>query len=590
MSRSRRERRAARQLGRPEKGSAVGDSKTSGQAVWVSLGLFIAVGVAYWPVRRFGFVRFDDPLYVTENVHVLNGLTWPAVWWSLTSGYAANWHPVTWMTHMLDVQLFGVDAGAHHTTSVILHAATTVLLFAVLWRMTGATWASVVVAGLFSLHPIHVESVAWIAERKDVLSAFFWMLTLWAYHGYARAPGRRRFIWVVVWFALGLMAKPMVVTLPFVLLLLDVWPLRRLDPWSARTSVRPLLLEKLPLFTLSAASALVTFLAQRQSGAVASSARLPVAERVGNAALSYVTYIGKTLWPEHLAAYYPYPQPLPTLAVAASTLVLIAATAGALRIGRSRPYVLVGWLWYLGTLVPVIGIVQVGTQAMADRYSYLPLIGLFIALAWTLHDFTVGHSRRRIHASIAVGVLLFLCTALTRRQVQYWKSSEALWTHALAVTRDNYAAHTYLGNALASTGRTDSAIVEYTKALRIRPDFPEAHNNLGPALASRGRTDAAIAHFMEAIRLRPRYADAHNNLGVALASQGKLEQAIAHYRVALRTDPDHPHVHGNLGLALHALGRTIEAEQELSLALRMNANKQDVRAALNDLRAVQRRP
>ena len=295
MSRARRERRAARLVGPQPRQSAVTASMATGQGVWASLALIVAVGVAYWPVQRFGFVRFDDPLYVTENPHVLEGLTWRGVRWTLTSGYAANWHPVTWMSHMLDVQLFGVDPGAHHTTNVILHALTTAVLLAVLFRMTGSLWPSLLVAGLFGLHPLHVESVAWIAERKDVLSAFFWMLTIAAYHRYARDPMPSRFGWVVLFFVLGLMAKPMVVTLPFVLLLLDVWPLRRLDLWSARTSLRPLLIEKLPLFALSAASALVTFLAQRQGGAVASSARLPLADRLGNAALSYVGYIQKTL-------------------------------------------------------------------------------------------------------------------------------------------------------------------------------------------------------------------------------------------------------------------------------------------------------
>ena len=583
MSRHRRERRAARRAGervQPPTDRALMPS----QAMWASLGLLAAVSIAYWPVHRFGFVRLDDPLYVTENPHVLEGLTWRAVWWSLTSSYAANWHPVTWMSHMLDVQLFGFDAGAHHMTNVILHGVTTALLFGVLLRMTGALWPSFFTAGLFGLHPIHVESVAWIAERKDVLSALFWMLTLWAYDAYARHPKISRYIWVLLFFALGLMAKPMVVTLPFVLLLLDVWPLQRLDLRSARTSMAALLLEKLPLFALSATSAVVTFVAQREGGAVASSARLPMADRLGNAALSYVAYLEKTVWPEHLAAYYPYRLPLSMVAVAISMLALIVVSVGAMWASLRRPYILVGWLWYVGTLVPAIGIVQVGTQAMADRYSYLPLIGIFIILAWTLHDFTQAEPRRRAPTAMVMSVLLVLSATVTRRQVEYWKTSQALWTHALAVTSDNYAAHTYLGNSLATAGNVDSAIAEYSAALRIRPDFPEAHNNLGPALASKGQTEAAISQFTAAIRLRPNYADAHNNLGVTLARQGKLEEAIAEYREVLRIDHDHPRVHGNLGLTLQALGRTAEAQRELSLALQMNPSQQDLRAALNELR------
>ena len=583
MSRSRRERRAAQRARAPERPEAARASAPHVRAVWLALGLVAAVSVAYWPVRRFGFVRFDDPLYVTENPHVLGGMTWNAVRWSFGAGYAANWHPLTWMSHMLDVQLFGVDPGAHHLMNVVLHAVTTVLLFAVLLRMTGAIWPSGLVAALFGLHPIHVESVAWIAERKDVLSALFWMLTLWAYTGYARQPSRRRYGWVTLFFALGLMAKPMVVTLPFVLLLLDVWPLQRLDWHSARTSLRPLLLEKAPLFALSAASSAITFLAQREGGTVASSVRLPLPDRLGNATIAYVTYIQKALWPAHLAAYYPYPRVIPASLVAISTLVLVVATAAAVRIGAHRPYVLVGWLWYLGTLIPTIGLVQVGTQSMADRYSYLPLIGLFIVVAWGLRDITEGHSKRRVTAAVAMSALLVLCIAATRRQVRHWENSQALWTHAIAVTTDNYAAHTYLGNALATAGDVDGAIAQYVEALRIRPDFPEAHNNIGPALASQGKTDAAISHFIAAIRLRPNYADAHNNLGVTLASQGKLDEAIAHYREAARIDPDHPHVHGNLGLALKAQGQMAEARRELSLALQMNPNKQDVRAALNEL-------
>jgi tetratricopeptide (TPR) repeat protein len=543
-----------------------------------------AVVITYWPVRNFGFVRFDDPTYVTENPHIVNGVTWSAVRWAFTSGYGANWHPVTWLSHMLDVQLFAFDAGAHHITNVLVHAVTTVLLFGVLFRMTGALWRSAIVAGLFGVHPIHVESVAWIAERKDVLSAFFWMLTLWAYAAYVRQPRASRYVWVVVSFALGLMSKPMVVTLPFVLLLLDIWPLNRFDLrtgwWS---TARPLLREKLPLFALSIASSAITIVVQGQGGTVASSVRLPLIERLGNALIAYAAYIGKALWPLHLAAYYPYQRSLPWVTLMVSALLLLGALVGVILVGRKRPYLLVGGLWYLGTLIPAIGIVQVGTQAMADRYTYIPLIGIFVILAWGIPDIVSRWPSLRIPASVVATAALLLCVVTARTQVHYWESSMTLWKHALDVTTDNYAAHTYYGNALVARGEIDRAIAEYTEAIRIRPDYPEAHNNLGPALARQGKVDDAIAHFVEAIRLRPGYADAYSNLGVALASEGKLDEAIAQYTKALRLDPDHAHAHGNLGLALQARGRTADAMREFEIALRMNPNSAEARKALDAL-------
>lgn len=591
MSQSRRKRRAAQRAGKPVVARAEVRSRFPRELLWISIGLVVAVAIAYWPAHELGFVRFDDPTYVTENPHIVNGVTWSAVRWAFTSGYGANWHPITWLSHMLDVQLYGFDAEAHHVTNVMLHAATTVLLFGALFRMTGAVWRSALVAALFGLHPIHVESVAWVAERKDVLSAFFWMLTLLAYAAYVRQPRISRYTWVVVTFALGLMAKPMVVTLPFVLLLLDVWPLHRLElrrGWWA--SARPLVREKVPLFAMSIASSVITFVVQRQGGTVASGVRLPLIERLGNALIAYVSYIGKTLWPSHLAAYYPYPRVVPAVWVLVCALLLVAASVGAILAGRRHPYLLVGWLWYLGTLIPAIGIVQVGTQSMADRYTYIPLIGVFIVIAWGIPDVLSRWSQWRIPTVVVATGALVACTIVARAQLHYWQSSLTLWKHALDVTTDNYAAHTYYGNALAARGDVAGAITEYTEAIRIRPDYPEAHNNLGPALASQGKFDDAIRHFTEAIRLRPNYADAHNNLGVALASQGKFDEAIAQYNEALRLDPDHARARGNLGLALRAQGRTSDAERELELALRMNPNNMDARNALKALQSQRQAP
>lgn len=557
---------------------------TPPHARWVPVFLAMAVLLAYWPVRRLGFVRFDDPTYVTENPHVLRGLTWPGVKWAFTSGYGANWHPLTWLSHMVDVQLYGLSAGGHHVSSVLLHAMSASLLFGVLFRMTGAVWRSAFVAAAFALHPIHVESVAWVAERKDVLSAFLWMATLWAYVSYVRAQDALRYTMVLLLFTLGLMAKPMVVTLPFALLLLDVWPLRRLElggdwPRSARRLIR----EKLPMFALSAASSAVTYVVQQNGGTIASSIRLPASERVANALISYLAYLGKTIWPRQLAAYYPYPQTLSGPLVLASAVVLVVASAAAIAVARRRPYVLVGWFWYIGTLIPAIGIVQVGTQSMADRYTYIPLIGIFIVAAWGIPDLLGRWIRSTVPFAVGACVALLACTIGTRAQVRYWQSSTTLWRHALAVTSDNYAAHTYYGNALAAEGDLPGAIAHYNRAISIRPDYPEAHNNLGPALARTGKLDDAIAQFKEAIRLRPNYADAHSNLGVALASQGKWDAAIAEYTEAIRLDPEHARARSNLGLALQAAGRTADAQRELELALQMNPNNVEARNALNSL-------
>jgi tetratricopeptide (TPR) repeat protein len=348
----------------------------------------------------------------------------------------------------------------------------------------------------------------------------------------------------------------MVVTLPFALLLLDVWPLRRVEIGPSRwASAKRLIREKVPLFVLSIASSVLTFLAQREGGTVASTIRLPLSDRIGNALISYLAYIEKMFWPAHLAAYYPYPRELPLTEAAISAFVLLVVTAGAVALARRYPYLLIGWLWYLGTLVPAIGIVQVGTQAMADRYTYLPLIGLFIALVWAIGDLLERWKQARVPAFVAGGAAVLACIAVSRVQVGYWQGSPTLWKHALDVTTDNYAAHTYYGNALASQGKIDDAIGEYREALRIRADYPEAHNNLGPALAGQGKLSEAIAHFREAIRLRPNYADAYSNLGVALASEGKWDLALAEYDTALRYDPDHARARANRQLALRALGR-----------------------------------
>jgi tetratricopeptide (TPR) repeat protein len=522
-------------------------------------------------------VNFDDPQYVGDNRSLTRGLTWQGVSWAFTTRHAGNWHPLTWLSHMLDVRLFGLDAGAHHLTSVALHVANTLLLFGLLHAMTGALVRSAFVAALFAVHPLHVESVAWVAERKDVLSALFFFLTLWAYVAYVRKQRPARYVLVLGLFALGLMAKPMLVTLPFVLLLLDYWPLARAQEPSAR---RRLILEKLPLLGLAVASSVVTFVVQRQAGAVKALDALPLDRRLANAVVAYVAYVGETLWPARLAAIYPYPASLPGWWVAGATLVLIGASVWAIRAAPRHPYLCVGWLWYLGTLVPVIGLVQVGSQPMADRYTYIPLVGLFILIAWGIPDLLSGWPHLRPALGAAAALAIFACTIVARRQVEHWSSSVEVWQHALAVTRENYRAENNLAHALAKLGRTGEAIPHYAEALRIKPDFAEAHNNLGAALADRGRMDEAIDHYSEAVRLLPDYVEARNNLAVALTAEGRHDEAVRHFSEALRLDPTLATSHNNLGVALAKQGRLEEAIRHFSEALRLDPDYAEARRNL----------
>jgi len=547
--------------------------------------------IVYAPVWHHDFVNYDDYQYVSENADVSGGLTWHGVWWAFTTGAAANWHPLTWLSHMLDVQLYGLSPGPHHLTNLLFHIANTLLLFGLLHRMTGALGRSAFVAGLFAVHPLHVESVAWVAERKDVLSTLFWMLTLSAYVAYVQRPRLRRYLVVLLFFALGLMAKPMLVTLPFVLLLLDFWPLGRMsqepDPagrWAPsrnwRATVVPLVWEKLPLLALAVASSIVTFVVQRRGGSVVSLDAIPLNLRLANALVSYVAYIGKMLWPARLAVLYPYAQSLPRWEIAGAFLGLIIVSVAAIRGGLRHPYLPVGWFWYLGTLVPVIGLVQVGPQAMADRYTYVPLIGLFILVAWGVPDMFVHWPLGSKALPVAAGLVISACAIAARGQVQYWESGTALWTHALEVTTGNYVAHTDLGVVLARQGRTDEAIREFREALRIKPGYAEGHNKLGRALAGQGKLDEAIAHYSEALRTDPAFAEARNNLGLALIGQGKPDEAIREFREALRIKPDSAEVHNNLGVVLAEQGKADEAIREFLEALRIEPDDAEAHNSL----------
>ena len=547
-------------------------------AVWPDLSicllLLAATLAVYSQVRHYDFVNYDDPEYVVENLHVRAGLTADSLVWALASFDAANWFPLTWITHMADYQFFGMESGWHHLTNVWLHALNALLLFAVLKRTTGARWPSALVAFLFALHPLHVESVAWVAERKDVLSAFFWFLTLWCYARYVERPGVGRYLTVLLTFGLGLMAKPMIVTLPFVLLLLDVWPLRRAPlPWRWNASwVKPLLLEKLPLLALAAGASAVTFLAQRSSGAVAPLVGMPLAFRLENALVSYLVYIGDMFWPAGLAVLYPLPRTLPVLGVAAAGLALAGISLVVARQLRARPYLAVGWCWYLGTLVPVIGLVQVGTQSHADRYTYVPMIGLTIMLAWGAAELVERWPRAR-NAVIAAAVAACLaCLAVTWFQIEYWASTETLLGHALDVTSGNFILHHNLADYYLQQKRNEEARQHDAEALRINPMYMEARLNLALALSLLGRPGDAEVEYRRALEQQPagkQMALAHSGLGAALAAQHRTTEALPELQLAVWLRPESAEGHYNLGTALAELGRNQEAASELAIAVRL---------------------
>ena len=520
------------------------------------------VVAAYSRVARNGFIDLDDNDYVTQNPYVQQGLTWKGIVWAFTTGHSANWHPLTWITHMIDCQIAGTTPMLPHLVNLALHVASTILLFRLFLRATDAIGASAFVAAAFGLHPLHVESVAWIAERKDVLSAFLGILTISAYVRWVEAPTKGRRVLVLVLYALGLLAKPMLVTLPFVLVLLDRWPLRREPSLSA------LLIEKADLLVLAAGSSVATFLVQRAAGAMTLGEQVPFVIRAENALVAYATYLGKALVPVDLAVFYPHPgSSYPPVRVAVAALVLAAVSVLAWRTARARPWIAVGWLWFVGTLVPVIGLVQVGSQSMADRYMYLPMVGLSIAAAFEVAE----RVRRSPGARPAVLALFALAagawTWLTWRQVGAWESDRTLFAHAVDVMPDSHIAHDNLGNVHLREGRIDLAMAEYREALRLRPDYAEARCNIGMALELSGKPADALAEYRAALRLDPGLAEAHVNLGQLLLKGGQIDPAIAELEAALRSNPDFVEAHQNLGVALLAKGRRPEALAEFRRAL-----------------------
>ena len=549
----------------------------------VSLLLLVSTLGVYWQVQDHQFVNYDDDDYVTENRDVQAGWTWEGVVWAFTTRLHGHWHPLTWLSHMTDCQLFGLNPAGHHLTSLFLHVANTMLLFLVLRWMTGALFRSAFVAGLFALHPLHVESVAWVADRKDVLSTFFWMITMAAYVGYCEHPGLKRYVLVCVAYILGLMAKPMVVTLPFVLLLIDYWPLNRMRfaqqgkkrnqettrvlhaRWK-NAPVPHLVGEKVPLFIITGASVVVALLTRqhgRAFGAAISKLWTSV-EHIANALVCYISYLGKMFWPVNLATPYPRPGEFPVWQIGGAALLVVCISFLVFWKGRRHPYLPVGWLWYIVTLMPVIGVVRVGPHIMADRYTYVPLIGLFIMIAWGFPDLLSRWPYRNVVLATSSAVVLSILVTLSWLQVRHWETSITLCKHTLEVTSNNVRAHNNLANALADQGRLSEAVFHYSEALRMKPDSAKLHYNLGIVMLKLKRLDEAAAHFMGALQISPNSAEAHNNLGTALLRQGRLKEAAEHCGEALRLRPILTEAQDNLQLTLRLKGESPLASQAVS--------------------------
>jgi len=575
--------------------------KKGGERLWVAViyvVLALVTFVAFEQVRHNGFVDYDDNRYVTENPLVNSGITAESVTRAFSTTHASNWYPLTWLSHMLDCQFFGLRPYWHHLVNLLLHIANSLLLFWILRRMTGAIWRSAFVVTLFAVHPVHVESVAWVAERKDVLSGLFWMLTIAVYIRYAERPSIRWYLAVFLSLCLGLMAKPMLITLPFVLCLLDYWPLGRLQshrpgvneapmqcesskPSRGRVRVSYLLVEKIPLFVVVAIISGVTFISQRSGGALADMEKLSIAGRLSNAGVSYIRYILKMLYPTRLAVFYPHP--LSGVALwqwAISFLLLIAVSILLLYTLRRWKYLAVGWLWYLGTLVPVIGLVQVGSQAMADRYAYLPSIGFFIMIAWTAGEIIAKLRLRKIEVAISAAIVLSVLVVCTRMQVKHWQNDLTLFGHAARVTRNNYIMHNSYGVALQKIGRLDEAVRQFNKALQIKPEYFHARNNLGNAFLKQGRINEVIASFTELLDGEATHVSVYSNLGRAYARIGQLGSAIELFQKALEIEPEQPGTYTNLGQAYFLQGKVALAIENYNEALRLDP---DDPYALNSL-------
>jgi tetratricopeptide (TPR) repeat protein len=563
--------------------------------ILISLLLILAIIIAYGQIKNFDFVGYDDQDYVTENSHVQKGLTVESIIWAFSSFHSANWHPLTWLSHMLDCELYGLNPMGHHWTNLIFHMINTILLFLVLELMTGAFWRSAFVAALFALHPLHVESVAWVSERKDVLSTFFGLLMIYAYCRYVDKYSFKNYMAVVIFLSLGLMSKPMLVTFPFVLLLLDFWPLKRfhfkndLFPQSERTNhygskrIYQLILEKIPLFIPVIISCILTFFAQKSEGAVKALVSLSLKDRIANALVSYVNYALKIFWPSKLAVFYPYTvDTLPTWKIFGAAFFITCACFLAIRTAKKYPYIVIGLFWYLGTLVPVIGLVQVGEQAMADRYTYIPLIGLFIIVAWGISDLFGKWHIRKIYLSVIAMMILSALTARTYFQIRYWKNGVTLFEHAIKVTQNNYKAHNNLATRLSPTD-LDGAISHFKEALRIHPKYVTALRNLGLALYKKGNYEEAALYFTKALNINPQKTDIRMDLANIFFLQAKHEKAISEYTEILKTDPENATAHHNLAYMLSVQKKIDEAEYHYKETLRINSKNEKAHYNLGDI-------
>ena len=561
----------------------------------VGLCLIVAIIIAYAQASNFDFVGYDDQEYITENRHVQEGLTLESLIWAFTSFHSANWHPLTWLSHMLDCELYGSNPMGHHWTNVQFHIANTLLLFFIFFKMTGALWRSAFVAALFALHPLHVESVAWVSERKDVLSTFFGLLMIAAYYRYVKMSNLKNYLLIITLFGLGLMAKPMLVTFPFVLLLVDYWPLNRVqfenDLLQQSNGITcfdfqkflRLIIEKIPFFILAIISCILTFLAQQSSGAVKALGALSLKTRVANTLVAYVTYVFKTIWPINLAVFYPHQgDSLPVWQIFGAALLIATACIWAVRTSKKYPYIAVGLFWYFGTLVPVIGLVQVGDQAMADRYTYIPLIGLFILIAWGVPDLLKKWKYRKIFLGLSAVVILSALTVSTFSQTSHWKNGITLFKNAVKVTGNNYKAQNNLGTALGPVD-LDKAIYHYKESLKIKPNYVRALYNLGTALSENGNYDEAVLYFTKLLDINPKKTDVRNNLANVLFMQGKPDEAISQYREILKTNSENADAHYNLAYMLSTQKKIDEAVLHYKEALRINPEYSKAHYNLGDI-------